>query len=266
MVVIPKYDHSAEESLRVVTQDGEEYNLPYRWALDNEHSVEMRGKTEDRALSHGGVETGDYKAKVKNIELSFYVKANSRSDFDSALDEIKQYFIRSDYKLYAGRDDQYFRVSRLTKFKEKYVPAFKGTFCEVVIGLRCADPFRYADDRENLIILVEELIGEEGLVFEVENEGNVDTPIVVSFKPSGVMTEISLESLARDESFIVQDTMLTPEKTIVVSGENATVYRDNENAINTFNGTFISLNAGKNKFKYRGAPGTIQLSYLPRWW
>ena len=136
----------------------------------------------------------------------------------------------------------------------------------MVIGLRCADPFRYSDDRESATILVEELVGEEGLIFEIENEGTVDTPIVVSFQPSGVMNDISLESLKRGESFVVQDTMLTPKKTIVINGENATVYRDNENSINTFSGTFISLNAGLNNFKYRGAPGVIKISYLPRWW
>lgn len=257
---------TVREELRIETAKGEEFVLPFEWSLEGDHSVEMRGNIEDRALSHGGIETGDYKSKSRTLELSFHIQAENRRRFNEAVDEIKRYFTGSDYKLYAGNPYQHFRISRMVKLKQKYMPAFKGTFAEITIGLRCADPFRYSDELNTRTLIVEQQTDSGGVLFEIDSESNVDTPLVISFHPFNVMSEINLASIERKESFAIMDTMLTSENVLTVNGENATVYRDNANAINTFSGTFISLDPGRNTLRYSGAPGTITFTHYARWW
>ena len=265
MIKLPEYK-STDEALRLVTADGKEFILPYAWSVDGENSLEMRSKTEERALSHGGVDVGDYKAKPKTLDIDFYIKAKSRAEFDRAFDEIKGYFVKQNYKLYVGRANQYYRVSRLAKIKDKFLPGYKGRYSDASITVRCTDPFRYSDDRIEKVIKVESQAGAEGFEIKIDNLGNVDAPLVVSFTPESVMSSIEMTSEQTKDFFTVQDTMLVSGNTLTVDGERSTVYRGSSNAISTFSGVFLSLAAGENVLKYKGAPGEITLKYTPRWW
>jgi len=254
------------EPLRLVFANGTVYDFPYPCATNGENTLSMRGKTEDPAYSHGGNEVGDYKAKVKTLGLTFHIRAENRDEYDNALAEVMAVFTRENYKIYTGRIDSHYRISRLSGVKDKWISSFKGRFAEIEVTLRRADPFRYSDFPVVREITVEEQTGAEGLPIRIANLGNVDVPLIISFQPVTVMSEITLTSAERGESFSLNDTMLTSENWLTVNAENGTVYRDNSNAINTFNGTFMSLDPGQNTLIYKGAPGRIKIEYTPRWW
>ena len=265
MIKLPEYE-SNDEALRIVTEDGKEFVFPYAWSVEGENTIEMRSKAEDRALSHGAIEVGDYKAKPKTLDIDFYIQADTRAEFDRAFDEIKAYFVRKNYKLYVGRPDQYYRVSRLLKVKDKYVQSFKGRFSDATITLRCADPFRYGDYEVKKLVKVESQTGAEGFEIVVDNIGNVDAPLVISFTPANIMSSVALTSAENGDFFVIQDNLLVAGTTLTVDGEKGTVYRGDTNAVSTFSGGFMTLEAGENKLTYKGAPGDIELRYTPRWW
>ena len=252
------------EELRIVSSSGE-YVLPAQWSLDGDGDIKMRGKGESRALSHGGVEVGDYKADFRTLDLNFYLKADTRADYDDLKADAYRMFTLSDYQLFAGRNDRYYRVSRLDKIKQKWINGYKGRFAEITVSLRCIDPFQYSDVTSDREFILETDSGSEGVEIEIINDGSIDAPLIVSFTPLSIMPAISFTDQKNGAGFIIQDTMLTNENTMVVNSERGTVYRDSANAINTFSGTFLSVLPGSNKFLYKGSAGTIRVSFTPRW-
>lgn len=263
-MMIPEYQLQ-NELLRLVFPSGIAYELPYAWESSGEDDISLRGKSEDRALSHGGVETGDGKISSKTIDLSFYLQCETRAEFQKEFGKIKALFMQEGIRLYLGNTNEYYLVSRLVKTKTKPQKGFKGRFSEITLSLRCADPFRYSENRSKKSFELGLNAESEWIDLEVDCISNIDTPVIITFKPSGALTNFSLLSVGRKESLVISDTMLTPESTMVINGENGTVYRDSSNAINTMTGTFISLDPGKNILRYKGASGLLSIEYRARW-
>lgn len=254
---------SAHEWLSLLLPNQIEIIFPYAWGLTGDEEIDFRGKIENKALSHGGVEVGDNKASPRTLSLTFYLRENDRESFREELSKYKAYFRIAGSRLYVGNTKSYFNISRLINVKNKWTKAFQGKFSEVTFTLRCADPFRYSDDEMRFVQNMDET--EEWTYFSVFCDGNIDTPTIITFTPKDKGNTFSLSSETTGEQFTISDTMLTPGLNTVINGIKGTVYRGVDNAINTMNGVFLSLESGENTLRYKGDAGRITITHRARW-
>ncbi len=254
---------SNHEYLSLLLPNQLEIEFPYAWGLTGDEEISFRGKTENKALSHGGVEVGDDKASPRTLTLTFFLRKNDREAFQAELSKYKAYFRIAGSRLYVGNKKSYFVISRLTGIKNKWTRAFQGKFSEVTFTLLCADPFRYSEEETRFSRDMEAT--DIWADFEVFCDGNIDTPTIISFTPKDVGNTFSLYSKTTGEQFTISDTMLTPETTTVINGVKGTVYRGSANAINTMSGVFLSLESGENALRYKGHSGKITITHRARW-
>ena len=67
------------------------------------------------------------------------------------------------------------------------------------------------------------------------------------------------------KQFKLADALLIAPAFTVINAKEGTVWRNDFNSINTFNGQFLQAVPGKNTLYYTGAAGKIEIIYTNRW-
>ncbi len=240
------------------------YTLPAGWEISGSGSWEWNNKLEDRAFSHGSDMTGDGKVKGRQLEVSFLLRGAEERDHDEVMNEAYRYFAQTDYDLYAGRPDRLYHVAGISKIKQDFQKGFKQRWSEITVTLLLSDPFRYEAQESTAEFLFAAQAAQAEMI--VENLGSADTPLTFTFVPDVTMSSITIYHEETKEQMTISDALLTAPATLTVNSRNGTVWRDSNNAINSFSGQFLYAAPGTNHFLYNGAPGKVQIAFTNRWY
>lgn len=253
---------STDSALRII-KDGHEYVLPSEWSLSDAGSYDFNNKIEDRAFSHGGDVVGDGMVKGHTIKVKFSMYGTDEFTHDEMLNRAYRCFAQTDYKLYCGRSDRCFNVASISKITHDYVNGFKQRWSNITVSLLLADPFRY-QGQESLVVydFPAEAYQAEMVL---HNLGSVDTPIRFKFTPKSKMASIIVWHEETKKQFKLADALLIAPAFTVINAKEGTVWRNDFNSINTFNGQFLQAVPGKNTLYYTGAAGKIEIIYTNRW-
>lgn len=251
-------DRPADRDFSVsIVKDGLTYTLP----LTNmsKDASETALKLENKVYNHGSIVTGFNKIPGRNIELSTYIEAGSETAYLDAMRELKRHVYMSDYRLYVS-EDRYFNIKGISKFSAKDYDGFAYRRADIDITLLAADPFEYTwRSRETMIE------ASDGLVFEIDNECNIDVPLIVTVTPAAGAPEIGLANETHNRKFTFKEAGLVNPAALTVNTETGAVTVDGENHINNFSGAFLSLMAGRNLFTYTGADAVLTIIYKERY-
>lgn len=250
-------------TLKVITNGGIEYPLPAAWSLQDAGSYTFRHKLQSKAFAHGGDVVGDGKVEGRTIKVAFYLAGTTEQEHDEAVNQAYTYFAQTNYDLVTGRNDRVFHVAGLSKIAHKWVKGYKQRWSEITISLLLADPFRYEAQESKVTFVFPQATVEAEMV--LHNLGSVDTPLTFKFIPEKGMPHIVVWHQEAKEKFTLSDALLTAPKTAIINGKEGTVWRDKENSINSFTGSFLKAKPGSNLFLYTGAAGTVEITYTNRW-
>ena len=246
-----------------ITKDGVEYKLPAHWGLTDSGSYTFRNKLQSRAFAHGSDAVGDGKIDGRTIQVEFSMEGATEEDHDEVLNEVYTFFGQTDYSLLAGRPDRVYHVACLSKIKHKFENGFKQRRSNITVSLLLADPFRYEVQESKVVFLFPQATVQAEMV--LHNLGSVDTPLTFRFIPKDRMTNLTIWHQEAKEKFTLPDALLVAPKTSIVNGREGTVWRDKDNSINAFAGTFLHAKPGANLFLYTGGAGTVEITYTNRW-
>ena len=237
------------------------YELPTLTKVSG-FDFDFRTDTEDKALQHGGVFTGDGKAEVRTLELEIGIYAfTTRAEYRNLLDEIKLYASRRGQKFYRD-DDRYINIECLKSVQEDFEDGYHGIKGTLTLDFICVDPFEYS----TAAITGSESVTESTQEFTVKNPGTADTPIKFTITANANNPAITLVNETDDNrTFGYQDTGLTSGKVVTIDSAEGIVKRDTTDTINDMGGTFINLLPGDNVIKYTGAAATIAYEFTSRW-
>ena len=250
-------------TLTIVTKSGVQYPLPASWSLEDAGTYTFRNKLQSKAFAHGGNMVGEGKAEGRTIKVSFILNGTTEQDHDEAVNQAYTYFSMEDYELIVGRNDRAYHVAGLSKITHKWVKGFKQRRSEITVNLLLADPFRYEAQESKVTFVFPQATVEAEMV--LHNLGSVDTPLTFRFIPATKMTNVTVWHQEAKEKFSLNDALLVAPKTAVINGKDGTVWRDKENSINAFTGSFLMAKPGANLFLYTGGAGTVEITYTNRW-
>lgn len=151
----------------------------------------------------------------------------------------------------------------LSKIKHKFENGFKQRRSNISVSLLLADPFRYEAQESKVVFTFPQATVQAEMV--LHNLGSVDTPLTFRFIPLDRMTNLTVWHQEAKEKFTLTDALLVAPKTSIVNGREGTVWRDKDNSINAFTGTFLHAKPGANLFLYTGGAGTVEITYTNRW-
>lgn len=169
----------------------------------------------------------------------------------------------TDYYLECGRADRIYHVAGLSKIKHQFRKAFKQRWSTITVSLLLADPFRYEAQESKVVYTFNRAVKEAEMV--IHNLGSVDTPLTFRFVPADKMSSITVWHQEAKEKFTMTDALLIKPAISIISSKDGTVWRDNANSINTFNGQFLCAKPGSNLLLYTGGAGTIEITFTNRW-
>lgn len=251
-----------ESDLTIIKGD-KVLTLPYGWALGDAGSFSFRNKLQDRAFTHGSDMVGDGTIDGRTITVEFDVKGATEEEHDEAVNLAYQYFYDTDYQLRAGRADRVYHVAGLSKISHEFRDGFKQRWSKITVSLLLSDPFRYeTNECEETFVFGSEATAADMIV---QCTGGIKTPVTFKFVPTTSMPVITITHEETGERMQLNDSLLTAPAVMTVNTKDGTVWRNNDNAINTFSGQFLSVVPGTNHFKYSGSPGKVIVTFTNRW-
>lgn len=235
------------------------YNFP-TYSRVKGRGFDVRNSDVKRAFTHGSIETGDGKIEARTIEVEIKLVGTSAADYQTLLDSLYAAIYRENYKLFLA-DDRYINVRKVDKVKETIDDGFDSRG-KLTLSLRCCDPFFYALTQTSAV----QSGSANPFQFVVNNPGNADTPLTVTFAPTAAAADIKLSNMTDGgRSFTYKDTLLISPAEVTVNGIDGTVYRGSSNSINAFAGTFLKLLPGDNTLVYTGDPAAITTRFTARY-
>lgn len=237
------------------------YELPTLTKVSS-FDFDFRTGTEDKALQHGGVFTGDGKAEVRTLELEIGIyNLGTRTDYRNLVDKIKLYASRRGQRFYRD-DDRYINIECLKSVQEDFEDGYHGIKGTLTLDFICIDPFEYSTSA----IKGSENVTESPHEFTINNPGTADTPLKLTITANANNPAVTLvNETDNNRTFGYQDTGFTAGKVVVIDSAEGIVTRDTTNTINDMGGTFINLLPGGNVIKYTGAVAVIAYEFTPRW-
>lgn len=245
-----------------VIKNGNSYTLPVGWGISDHGNIEFNAKLENKAFVHGSDLVGDLKVKGRTITVEFDVSGATEEEFNDAINTA-YFYLTGEFDLKVGRTDRVYHVAACQKIKTKEFDGFKQRWLNIEVVLMLANPFRYATTETKIANVYTEAQTVAEITFS--NPSSVDVPVIFKFAPQVSMADITIEHVESGQSFGVKDTLLTNPAILTVDGENGTVWRDTNNAINAFSGLFLRALPGSNTFKFTGDAGTVELIYTAGW-
>jgi len=96
MTIPVVYMAAAEEKIKIIDAEGQEYYLPKTFELRSEPAAK-RSATLDAAYVHGGMDVSDGMFKHRIIEISGKIWAASDAEYNSKWDAIAEHLAKEDF-------------------------------------------------------------------------------------------------------------------------------------------------------------------------
>lgn len=246
------------DGLKIIHKDGEWIPPDMAWVTGIAATV--KHESQDRALQHGVILTGDFKVDSRSPELHFYILASSEDEYTAMRDEYLGHLYSEDMRICIF--DRSIELSCIDSIKEEFFSGYLRRRSEVTVTFVSADPFWYASEDKSASLKVTA----SPATLKVENIGKIDTPPIITITATGAMPYIKITNSANGRMCIYQDPQFIAGQVLTINTATATVERSGTNTINAFSGTFHQLQRGANVFTVECNPAcTVKISYTPRW-
>lgn len=254
------YMAAAEEKIKIIDAQGQEYYFPKTFELRND-PIAKRSVTLDAAYVHGGMDVSDGMFGQRIIEISGKIWAASDAEYNTKWDAIAEHLAKENFWI-QNRGRQ-INIKKIQGISHEFPAVVKYPYGVVTIQLLATDPFWYATNAR----VKEITISSSPHEFTFGIGGKIEiSPIIIIYNQAQ-NSDFTLRNITdSDREFRIQDASAAPGTTITVDCKEGTVYRGTTDIIPSFSKLFLRLLGGRdNNFKYTGANVKITMQYREAW-
>lgn len=254
------YVEAAEEKIKIIDAEGQEYYLPKTFELRSEPTA-RRSATLDAAYVHGAMDVSDGMFGQRTIGISGKIWAASDAEYNTKWDAIAEHLAKEDFRI-QNRGRQ-INIKKIEGISHEFPSKVKYPYGEVSINLLAIDPFWYAKNARSKEITISSSPHE----FTWGIGGKIEVyPIIIIYNQAN-NTDFTLRNITdSNREFRIQDSSAAVGTTITVDCKEGTVLRGTTDIIPSFSKLFLRLLGGRdNRFKYTGANCKITMQYREAW-
>ena len=256
MTIPVVYMAAAEEKIKIIDAEGQEYYLPKTFELRSEPAAK-RSATLDAAYVHGGMDVSDGMFKHRIIEISGKIWAASDAEYNSKWDAIAEHLAKEDF--WIQNRNRRINIKKIEDISHDYPSVLKYPYGEVAVRMLATDPFWYANNAASKEIT----ISSSPYEFQWGIGGKIEiSPIIIIYNQAS-NTNFTLRNITdSNREFVITDASAAPGTTITIDCKEGTVLRGTTDIISSFSKMFLRLLGGRdNRFKYTGANCKITMQY-----
>ena len=254
------YTDAAEEKIKIIDAEGQEYFFPKTFELRSD-PIAKRSATLDAAYVHGGMDVSDGMFGQRIIEISGKIWASSNTIYNMKWDEIAEHLAKENF--WVQNRGRRMLIKKIEGISHDFPSVVGYPYGEVSIRLLAIDPFWYAKNARSKEITITSSPHE----FTWKIEGKIEVyPIIIIYNQAQ-NSDFTLRNITdSDREFRIQDASAAPGTTITIDCKEGTVKRGTTDIISSFSKLFVRLLGGReNRFKYTGANCKITMQYREAW-
>ena len=254
------YAEAAEEKIKIIDAQGQEYYFPKTFELRSE-PIPRRSKTLDAAYVHGAMDVSDGMFGKRIIEITGKIWASSDAEFNTKWDTIAEHLVKENFRI-QNRGRQ-INIKRIENISREDPSKLRYPYGEVSVSLLATDPFWYAKNAKSKEITISSSPHE----FTWGIGGNIEiNPIIIIYNQAS-NPDFTLRNITDlNREFRITDASAASGTTITIDCEEGTVKRGTTDIIASFSKLFLRLLGGRdNRFKYTGANCKITMQYREAW-
>lgn len=254
------YMTAAEEKIKIIDAEGQEYYFPKTFEIRSE-PISKRSATLDAAYVHGGMDVSDGMFGQRVIEISGKIWAASDAEYNTKWDAIAEHLAKDNFRV-QNRGRQ-INIRKIEGIDHAYPSVVRYPYGEVSIRLLATDPFWYATSARSKEITISSSPHE----FTWGIGGKIEIyPIIIIYNQAA-NTDFTLRNMTDlDREFRIQDAGAASGTTITIDSKEGTVLRGTTNILPSLSKLFLRLLGGRdNRFKYTGANVILKMQYREGW-
>jgi len=254
------YVQAAEEKIKIIDAEGQEYYFPKTFELRSE-PIAKKSSTLDAAYVHGGMDVSDGTFAQRIIEISGKIWATSEAIYNEKWDAIAEHLAKENFRI-QNRNRQ-MNIKKIEEISHDYPSLVGYPYGEVSIRLLATDPFWYAKNAKSKEIT----ISSSPYEFTWGIGGKIEIyPLIIIYNQAS-NTDFTLRNITdSDREFRIQDAGAASGTTITVDCKEGTAKRGSTDIIADFSKLFLRLLGDRdNRFKYTGANCKITMQYKEAW-
>jgi len=254
------YAEAAEEKIKIIDAEGQEYYFPKTFELRSE-PIPKKKATLDAAYVHGSMDVSDGTFGERVIEISGKIWATSDAIFNSKWDAIAEHLAKENFRIQSK--NRQINITKIEDIDKDYPSTVAYPYGEVSVRMLAADPFWYAKNAR----VKEITISSSPYEFTWGIGGKIEIqPIIIIYNQAN-NTDFTLENMTdSNRKFRIQDASAAVGTTITVNCKEGTAKRGDTDIISDFSHLFLRLLGGRdNRFKYTGANCKITMQYKEAW-
>ena len=254
------YVEAAEEKIKIIDAEGQEYYFPKTFELRSE-AIPRRSATLDAAYVHGVLDVSDGMFGKRIVEISGKIWAASDAEFNTKCDAIAEHLAKENFRI-QNRGRQ-INIKRIENMSRDDPSTLRYPYGEVSIQLLVIDPFWYAKNAKSKEITITSSPHE----FTWGIGGNIEVFPIIIFYNQASNTDFTLRNITdSNREFRITDSNAVAGTTITVNCEEGTAVRGTTDIISSFSKLFVRLLGGRdNRFRYTGANCKITMQYREAW-
>ena len=254
------YSPAADEKIKIIDADGQEFIFPKTFELRSD-PIAKRSKTLTAAYVHGGLDVSDGMYSQRIIEISGKIIAASNAEYNTKWDALAEHLNKEDFWVVnRGRSIKIKKLVGISHDSPSLVPDPYG---EISISLLAADPFWYAENATSKVITIS--ASPQSFTWTVG--GKIETPPIIIIYNLLANVDFTLRNETdSDREFRITDAGAAPGTTITIDCREGTVTRDGTDIISSFTGLFLRFLGGRdNNLLYTGANCRITAQFRNCW-
>lgn len=254
------YAEAAEEKIKIIDAEGQEYYFPKTFELRSE-PIAKRSATLDAAYVHGSMDVSDGMFGQRIVEVSGKIWASSDTEYNTKWDAIAEHLAKEDFRI-QNRNRQ-MNIKKIESIAHDFPSKLGYPYGEVSIQLLAIDPFWYSKtEKEKSITIVP-----SPYEFTWGIGGKIEVYPIIIIRNYASNTDFTLRNITdSNREFRITNSSALEGTTITVDCKEGTVTRDGTDIITSFSKMFLRLLGGRdNRFKYTGANCKIVMQYREAW-
>lgn len=254
------YSPAAEEKIKIIDADGQEFFFPKTFELRSD-PIAKRSTTLDAAYVHGGMDVSDGMFASRTIEITGKIWAASDFEYNTKWDAMAEHLVKENFWV-VNRNRQ-INIKKIEGISHEYPSLVNAPYGEVSISLLATDPFWYAVNAVTREITISSSPHE----FTWSIGGKIETyPIIIIYNLVSNVDFTLRNQTDSDREFRVANAAAAPGTTITIDCKEGTVDRDGTDIISSFSKLFLRLLGGRdNNFRYTGSNCKITIHYRNCW-
>ena len=256
MLIPVVYTEAAEEKIKIIDADGQEFYFPKTFELRSE-PVAKKSSILQAAYVHGVLDVSDGMFGSRIIEISGKIWAASDAEYNTKFDALAEHLIKEDFRV-QNRGRQ-ITIRKINSISHDYPSTVGYPWGEVSITMLAADPFWYALNAQAKEITV--IASPRSFTLGIG--GKIEVYPTIVFNNHVANTDFTLRNVTdSNREFRIQDAAAAGGTVITVDCKEGTVLRGTTDIAPSFSKLFLRLLGGRdNVFTYTGANCKITTQY-----